>query len=148
MGKVAFVPMMKEHLPLIRVQKMQDHIGSVIDAKSVLIYPGLSWTGLVGGVVLGCAGVYPVWYGRAFVWAFLSEDFGNGYFLQTHRFVHLVLAALQKKPEFKRLECTVKGDHQSGHRWMKLLGFALETPDGMSSYSPEGEKFFMYSRVS
>lgn len=47
----------------------------------------------------------------------------------------------------KRIEAFVLGDFAEAHRWIELLGFACETPDGMANFDGHGNVWFQYARL-
>ena len=47
-----------------------------------------------------------------------------------------------------RIEAFIVDGHSAGHRFIKLLGFTLETPEKMRNVMPNGKDAYLYSRVS
>lgn len=103
---------------------------------------GPAWSGYWNGEPVGAAG-FMLPYGRdntmrAIAWAILFKRSGP-WFAHVHRYVKRGIAA----SPYRRIETEVYCDFDDGHRWVRALGFTLETerkpywaPDGaaVSSY--------------
>lgn len=100
-----------------------------------------SWTGVVDGQPIICAGTIQQWGSRHIAWAYLSLDTGP-HMRWITRQVLRNLAGVKG-----RIESTVRMDFEAGHRWAKLLGFHVETPC-MKAYGPHGEDFVGYVRIN
>lgn len=100
-----------------------------------------SWTGVVDGKPIGCAGVVTQWPGRHVLWAYLRPDTGP----------HMLWITRQVKERLAlyegRLEMTVRADFAAGLRWAGMLGFTVETPV-LTAYGPEGEDHVGYIRIN
>lgn len=102
-----------------------------------MLRAGPAFTALHGETVLACAGVVEVWAGRALAWALIAEDAGR-HMLGIHR---AVSGFLMQAP-YRRIEATVDEGFEAGHRWLRLMGFVLETPNGMRGFNPDGRGGF------
>jgi hypothetical protein len=136
-----------QHLTEIKVQGAQTfELYDPVSGPS-LQKAGPCFTVLDGETVIACMGLIDVWpngtHTRYIVWALISEC-GPVNFLKITRRARNWLAA-QSGPV--RVEATVAANFKQGHRWVDLLGFKCETPDGMEGYSPYGDRFFLYSWV-
>lgn len=132
-------------LALIKLQDAQAYFSGEVaspDYATTLEHSGQAFTGVHGGQVVCVAGCANVWEGRALAWAFVSPAAG-ACMVTLHRAVAGFLAQAQ----YRRIEAIVDDGFEAGHRWMRLLGFRLETPDGMPGYLPDGRKTFLYARV-
>lgn len=127
----------------IQSEQAEDAVAAVsqIDATS-LAEVGYAWTGWVGADVVGCAGFSPVWPGRSAVWALLTNKAGP----HMGPITRFVRGQIDAHPD-RRIEATVLHGFEAGQRWMKLLGFRNETPDGMECYDPAGRTLALYSLV-
>jgi hypothetical protein len=48
-----------------------------------------------------------------------------------------------------RIELTVRRDFEQGHRWARILGFAVENPPGiLAGFGPMGEDHVSYVRFN
>lgn len=94
------------------------------------------------GQTLACAGIQEVWPGRAQAWCMFSARIGGGGMLCATRAVRRFLD-LHNLP---RIEADVARDFPAGHRWMRVLGFRCETPEGRANFF-DGRKFDLYARV-
>jgi hypothetical protein len=102
-----------------------------------------SWTMRIGGRVVACAGLLPLWDGRYEAWAVVASDIGCFGMLRLHR---AAVRYLDLRTE-RRIEATVMRGFEQGQKWVRLLGFECETPNGMRGYLPGGETADLFSRV-
>lgn len=141
-----FVPFRPEHLALLRLQAAQAYLQPLLarpDYAAALAGP-YTWSGVVDGRVIGCAGILAQWPGRAIAWALLSRELTARHFLHAHHKVAAVMKAAHRAGA-RRIETTVDAGFDAGHRWARALGFA---PEGlMRAYSPEGRDHVLYARI-
>ena len=133
-----------EHLAQLELQDSQAYFCGQIAAPEYaesLVSP-TSFTGMVDGKVIACAGCLEVWSGRAIAWALVSKDAGQ-HMMQLHRAV----AGYMMAAPYRRIEAWVDDGFEAGHRWLKMLGFTLETPVAMQGFRPDGGACFLYARV-
>lgn len=137
------VPLKRWHLDNIEMQDAQDYVARWLtpEIKNVMENT-CAFAAMDGERVLGCAGVIEMWEGRGAVWSMLGKDLGKQ-FIGVHRAVKSFL----DNSRFRRLEATVDVGHEEGERWIKMLGFTLETPD-MPLYLPNGGNAAMYVRLN
>jgi hypothetical protein len=100
-----------------------------------------SWTAVVDGEIVACAGTILQWAGRHTAWAYMRPETGP-HMRWITRETRKVLEVVKG-----RIEMTVRKDFDAGHRWALLLGFSVETPV-MKSYGPFGEDHTMYVRFN
>lgn len=138
------VPFQADHLALLVPQPAQrDELAALSRPEArALEMAGGAWTVVCDGAVVACGGIAPQRWSRALLWAFLGVKAGR-HLLSVFRAARRILAL----SEYARIETTVRADFDAGHRWIKLLGFELETPDGMKRFGPKGEKYMLYSRT-
>ena len=135
------VPFEPGHLKLLRPQASQvsiDH--AVSDEQAQYLASCLSFTGLVDGKPMACSGVVPFWGSRGVAWAILDADSGP-HFTAIHKAVYSFLEV----SDFKRVEAYVDLDFKPAHRWMRMLGFAVELPIARGIL-PSGKDGAIYSR--
>lgn len=151
---VAYHP---SHLPEIHLQEMQQYFyDKVSDATYAvdLAFLGEAWTALSGNRVLGCAGFFEYWPGRAAVWAVLADNIGPA--MTT---IHRRVLREIKARNYARLEAIVlpalEVDETGmvnlpslpvGHLWANMLGFKVECPI-MERYTPDGKNATLYVRM-
>lgn len=99
-----------------------------------------SYTGMVDGEVIACAGVVTQWATRHTCWALLGPTAPKHIRWITQE-VRKVLAAVPG-----RIELTVRFDFPAGQKWAEMLGFEVETPC-MKNFGPEGEDHVGYVRI-
>ena len=102
-----------------------------------------AYTCLVQGRVIACLGLYRLHPGRALAWALIARDAGR-HFSALHRAARRYL----RECRITRIEAHVDSDFAAGHRWLRLLGFERETPQGMRGFTPDGRTCDLYARVA
>lgn len=138
----AFQP---EHLKELRLQPAQAWMQPFVDEPTYAetLMRADSYTVFLGGSVVAIAGLMTIWPGRAHLSALVADAFADGSsFVRLHR---ETLRRIQASP-ITRIEATVDDAFEEGHRWLKLLGFKLETPLGMRGYMPDGRTSYLYAR--
>lgn len=138
-------PFQPEHLQQIELQAEQwlaaASIGNPEYAQTLADHGG--WTARINGKVVACAGFITLWPGRVQSWAIISATIGAHGMLKVTRAVRRALDA-----QTGRVECIVASGFDAGHKWAKVLGFKLETPEPMRGWMPGGMDAFLYSRVT
>lgn len=133
-----------EHIKQLDVQDAQRYLTPYMTEEEAVALerPDWSHTCIDGNRILGCAGIIPLWPGRALAWSYISVHTTGSKFLAVHR-------AVQRRLDncyIKRIEMTVDCDFEEGHRWAELLGFVMEAPR-MEAYRPDGGACALYARV-
>lgn len=103
---------------------------------------GDGWSVQKDAKTLACAILVELGDGRAAVLAFIGADAGPH--MTT---VFRVADRMFDMSAHRRIEATVLADFAAGARWMRLLHFELETPNGMKKFGPRGETYLLYARV-
>jgi hypothetical protein len=100
-----------------------------------------SWTGVIDGEPIVCAGTVLQWPGRHIAWAYLGNDTAR-HMLWITREVLRNLALVKG-----RIELTARCDFPAGCKWAAMLGFRVETPR-MANFGPGGEDHTGYVRLN
>lgn len=100
-----------------------------------------SWTGVVDGDPIVCAGTYRHWRGRHGAWAYLGKNTAP-HMLWITRAVIANLAEVEG-----RIELTVRADFPQGQRWARALGFRVESPL-LEKFGPQGEDHIGFVRIN
>ena len=135
-------PYRAEHLHALDLQEAQAYIGpnlTVEHAKALESVHAITAT--QDGRVLAVGGVIELWPGRAFIWSYLDRQAAK-HMIAIHRVAQRMLAGYHGS----RIEADVDLDFEPGHRWMKMLGFKLETAC-MLKYRPDGGAMSKYVRI-
>lgn len=137
------VPFKSEHLSQIELQPAQyalrdrlkdNSYGQALEAGSD------AYTVIYDGNVLCCAGVAPVWEGKAMAWVLMSKDAG----VCMTRIVKAIRRYLALS-EYKRIEAFTEADFTAGKRMLQMLGFRCE---GFARcYTPDGRDCFLFGLV-
>lgn len=138
-----FVQFKSEHLKQLALQQAQ------IDAYADIAKPeygealarGESGTVLVDGRVVACAGLIPIWKGRAELWSLIANDIGP----LNMRALHFKALRWLDSLDWRRLESHCDAQHLQAHRWLYLLGFKYEGP--LAKYTPDGRDCLRFARV-
>lgn len=137
------LPYHRSHAEALKLQPAQAHAYGYLSPEYMAALEGpYCWTAKDGELILGCGGAWELWGGRALAWSLLSGEAGS-HMLSVHKAVYRFLNGLP----MRRIETYVDADFKAGHRWAEMLGFKLETPEGMKGFLPDGKAAFMYARV-
>lgn len=141
---VNVVPFEPSHLDDFKFQKMQAYLSSQITPELAvnIAREGEAFTAESEDKILACAGIFPMWQGRYIAWAYISR-----YAIRHMVGVHRAVLSFLDNCSASRVEATVDEGFEAGHKWMKMLGFSLETPFPMRNYRPGGGNSFLYARV-
>jgi hypothetical protein len=132
------VPFRAEHLRTLTPQPEQR---AELEAAVASGQEGYGWTVQVGGKAVACAVLVGSGH-RGAVFAFIGADAGP-----YMRRVYRVAERLFDTAPFRRIEATVLTGFAAGDRWMRMLKFELETPNGMRAFGPGGETHSLYARI-
>ena len=102
-----------------------------------------SWTGIIDGRIVACCGLIKLGPYRGYCWALLAADIGAKGLLKVTKAAIRYLDLQQ----FPRIDAVVVAVFEQGQRWMKVLGFELETPLPMRNYLNDGRDAYMYARI-
>jgi len=132
-------PFVPEHLQGITPQPEQ---AAEWDAAVQNELEGAGWTVLADGKPIACAVLVQTGIYRGAVYAFIGADAGP-HMLAVYR----VADRMFEMHAYSRIEALVIKGFEAGARWMEMLGFELETPNGMKSFGPNGETYMLYART-
>lgn len=141
---IEFTPFRAGHLEYLKPQSAQrnEHAYLVSSGGASLLEHPMALTAWHRSVCIGVAGCIPVRPHRAVAWAILSDDAGP-YMLTIARKIRRVVAV----GPYRRVEMTVAGEHEAGHRFARLLGAKRETPEPMRFYGADGGDEVMYALI-
>lgn len=137
------VPFIPAHLKGLIVHDWMGHMNGILTeeyGEMLSQYP--SYSAIVNGDVVAIFGVYPVSDVRYCSWGLVSEKSAKhmvSITREVNKFLELFKAI--------RVEAHVRADFEKGNRWMKLLGFNLETPSPMKKWGDDGFDYYQYARV-
>lgn len=119
------------------------HTGFEIDADMAARLEQIGGVAAVEGeAVLAIGGIVPRWEGVGMAWAWLSQ----GWKRHARAITYEVARNLSLAP-YRRIEAAVLCDYAGGHRWIKRLGFELETPCARN-WGDDGRDYSLYVRLS
>ena len=122
---IYLLPFDARHFRQLRAQPAQAWAAGLVTEKDLRALEGPSATTLMrDGKPLACAGALEYWPGRAMVWSFIGADADAAVFPKLHAHAKQFLDGLP----YRRLEASVDVGFENGHRWMRALGFTVETP--------------------
>lgn len=136
-------PYSPAHLEALLLQPAQEFARPLLanpDYRQALAVPGMAFTALDGDRVLACAGLMPLWEGRAEAWALMSHDL-RSHFLGIHYATKRFLNACG----MRRVEAAVDAQFGCAKEWIEALGFKFEGP--LASYTPDGRDCLRFARV-
>lgn len=126
-----------DHLRAVAPQPVQADIVNYAEALDgrALTAPGMSFSALADGAVVGCAGIVELWPGVGQAWAVLSERALEEPVTLT-RAVMRELARIRREHGLCRVQATVADGHGAGARWLAFMGFEVEGL--LVNYGPGG----------
>lgn len=135
-------PFKPEHLKRLLLQPKQETIRPFFENPEYgkLLANDLAYTAFDGSRVLCCAGLIPLWEGRAEAWALMGDDLKRD-FLKIHHAVRLFLNA----SNIRRIEAMVDAQFESAKAWVEMLGFQNEGL--MRAYTPDGRDCIRYAKM-
>lgn len=140
---IEVIPYHPAHVALLKANTPEGSIGD--DAVAVaadMAVPGLVFTGMKDGFVVGIAGIKPLTPGRGHAWALLSDEVKqHPHFL--HRVVKRMLPKLIQAGNFHRVELMVLDGFKPGCAWAARLGFEFEGI--MRKFDPNKNDFHLYA---
>lgn len=133
-----------DHIFQLDLQDAQQYLSKFMSREQAqaLEDGGWSFTAMLDSEPVACAGVLPMWQGRAIAWSYLSSKATGPTFLRVHRAVKRFLDTCY----IQRIEMSVDYGHEEGYRWAEMLGFRKEA-DRMRAYRPDGGDCALYARV-
>lgn len=139
--RIQIRPYRPEDLELLEVQAVQG--AERLAAEAGALEGRWSRTVLHHGALVACAGIAPVWPGRAFAWAFTGTAFPRAGWLGWTRYVRATLDDCQAAG-YRRIETTVAADFAMGTVWAGLLGFRVE---GLMQAWLGSRDYLLYARI-
>ena len=141
------IPFEPPHLRAVAPQCAQAEHTAYVETleMAALVQPGAAFTAKEDGMVLGCAGVVPLWPGVGQAWAVFSDDLLEHPVALT-RSSERALERIAAAYDMRRIQATVRDGHGRGARWLSFLGFELEGL--LVNYGPGGAgDYWMYGRT-
>ena len=102
---------------------------------------GPSWTLIIAGKVVACAGVAILWKGVGEAWLITSPHI-NEYAMCFYRTLKRRLQEIVKTHHLHRVQADVEAGFEESHKMMLHLGFEQESV--MEHYGPNKENFVRY----
>ena len=139
---IVIVPFIPAHLKGFECIEQQRDIQDIFSQEyGEYLCRGEAYSVFVDGVVVSMHGVLNLEGNRFFSWSLMSN--------KTMNYMHFItrhVNSFLNKFKSGRVETIVLTDFKQGHRWVKLLGFKNETPNGMEKYFND-KNYCLYSRV-
>lgn len=143
-GQMIVVPFEEWHFTVLDLQEKQSDSFALINTEGYakeLITHGFAWTVIHDNEAIACYGLVDAGGGRCIIWAFLSKE-AKKYMLRITRYVLLGL----NREGYARYEAHIKGTFPEARRWVEIMGFKCETPNGMANYA-NNETYYLYART-
>lgn len=139
-----YQPFRSGHLQFLAPQRLQRHDHAIMlnSEYANIVDNNFGLSAWRGNTCVAAAGVVPIFRGRAVAWAILSND-AAPYMLEIVRKARRTIAALP----YRRIEIAVRAGFDDGHRFARLIGMTLETPEPMRAHGANGEDEHMYAVV-
>lgn len=121
----------------------QIHTGFEMTPKmAVALEEAGGFAAVDGGDVLAIGGIACQWQGVGLAWAWLSRRWRR----HARAITSAMCEVLDKSP-MHRIEVGVRCDFERGHRWVKAMGFELETACARK-WGGDGRDYSIYVRVN
>lgn len=142
-GKIEIVPFRAEHLVDLSLADGHEFIGTMLTYEQAIALENAehSYTGVIDGKPVFCAGVSEPWPKHFEAWAYMPRHTSK-MMVQITRIVKRYF----EFSDFVRVEAAIDCQFAAGRRWVELLGFELEAPV-MRKYSPDGRDHSLYAKV-
>lgn len=139
------VPFLPSHLKDLILHEYINFVQDVLSDPeySEFLNNGMSYTALVDGKVICCAGFLKTGTSKLEAWALLSKDSG----IHMLGILRAMLREL-KNLEYKRIQTNVRCDFKQGIKFIEALGFKNETPNGMKDFGDDGHDYYLYARCA
>ena len=136
------VPFKRWHYDWLTEQDAAEGLTMAIGAQTLTVLErSNSWTGVVDGTPVVCAGTLEQWPGRHIAWAYMARG-------TLPHMTWITMAVLNNLAKVKgRIELTVRADFRVGQRWARRLGFEVETPR-LAAFGPQGEDHVGFVRIN
>ena len=105
---------------------------------------GLSMTGLVDGVIVGCGGIKKLWNKTGEVWLMLSPNV-HKFPMRTAECIFKGIIQLIDDNDFVRLQGWCRVDFPQAHTLFRHLGFTVE--GRARKYTPDQVDCLLYARI-
>lgn len=139
------VPFLSVHLDDVSLQEGQQEMVEYLEqdgyAEMLESIDG-SYSVFNDGILMGCGGLANQGNGRALAWTLITAKCEGYNMIEVTRIVKDAIV----NSDYRRIEAIVKDGFEAGHKWMRLLGFRLETENGMVNWFQDGTKGFLYAR--
>lgn len=142
---IEVLPFRAEHLETLTPQPEQSAEYATLTPERARASEeiGVGLTVVADGKTVACAVVMEMAPGRGGVWALVGADAGP-HMVTVYRAAQRLFEAAAHR----RTEALVLTSFAAGHRFMRLLGFELETPNGMRAFGANGESYSLYAKVT
>lgn len=140
---IKLVPFKKEHYLRIIENSDQKHLTKYVtesDLESVEDSE-LSVSCFLGEELLGVGGIVLSHQERGEAWGIVAPDVKKHFYS-----LHSAVKQFLGRAKLRRIEAVVHNDYPAGHRWVRSLGFKLESTC-MKSYSLDGKDASLYAMV-
>jgi hypothetical protein len=105
---------------------------------------GVSYVGTKDNRLLVAGGIVRVWPGVGEAWfAVTPEGKKHAAFVYRQALAYLNVAA----PHYRRIQATIAANFPDAVKFVEKLGFTNDTPNGLANYGPNGETYYLYSKV-
>lgn len=140
------IPFIPPHLENLTLQPGQSEMGEWLDSEGygdLLMTGGCAYSLLKDGVVVGCGGIFEQTPWRGLAWVLLGDKLTGTDMIVATKHVRKFL----DESKYSRIEAVSKESFPPSRRWLELLDFKCETPNGMINWFRNGENAFLFVRA-
>jgi hypothetical protein len=143
---IEFTRFYPEHVSKLQPQPMQRgefSMAAITPEIAKVLSDNPSYSVWAGTDCIAAGGLLLQFEGRYLAWGLLSTSV-RPHMRAITRFVRSTIVGYTKA---RRVEATVLSNFEPGKRWLEMLGFKNETPNGMRAYHPNGSDACLYAWV-
>jgi hypothetical protein len=106
--------------------------------------PELTWTALRDNEPYLCFGLHPMWAGVSEVWMVTGRNISRNPIALVKGARH-IFDTCQERLGIRRLQIAVRKHNETAYKFAKAVYFDVESV--MTKYGPEGEDYFLMTRI-
>jgi hypothetical protein len=148
MEKLRIIPFEFAHLQAMQARKFEARemalVNDMEERAREYMARGMGYTGIIGGRILACAGIFMLWRGVAEIWS-VTTPLVEDYPLAFHRAISHGLKVVERSMGLWRIQVAIHEDHLVSQKWIQRLGFVSEAP--MPGYGADGATYVRFARL-
>lgn len=140
---ITFVPYEPEHYIEISKDNTEGPSGFIDENSAKFHSVAPATTALNDGEPVACFGLTPLWNGVSELWARFSRPWAEKHPITLARGANFWL--MDRMKDHHRVQCYVVASNKKAVKFAEVIGFTEKYL--LQSYGPNGEDFYLFSRV-